>query len=180
CRREMGARTIQGNASHEPRWCIMEFTHDGIRFQYPENWRVEQEENEDGWTVSVQSPDTAFLMLCYRDDQPDPAEVADTALEALREEYADVEADDRVDSIAGQPAIGHDIRFFSFDLTNTCWTRSFFSGRGTLLVMAQVNDLELDTNEPVLRAICASLQVDQDEEAELTTEAQRYREEKAE
>ena len=64
-----------------------EFDYDGIRFRYPENWRLEREDNEDGWTVSVQSPETAFLMLCFREDQPDPAAVADVALAALREEY---------------------------------------------------------------------------------------------
>ena len=130
--------------------------------------------------MSLQSPDTAFLMLCLREDMPTTDEMAESALEALREEYPELESQERVEEIAGQPAVGHDIQFFSLDLTNTCWTRSFYSGRGTLLVMAQVNDLELETNEPVLRAICASIQVDQDDEEELTAEAQRRREEKAE
>ena len=136
---------------------VAEFDHDGIQFRYPENWRLEREDNEEGWTVSLQSPDTAFLIICYRDDQPDPSEVAATALAALKEEYEELEADDCVDSVAGQPAIGHDIRFFSFDLTNTCWTRSFLSSHGTVLVMCQVNDLELEKNEPILKAICKSL-----------------------
>jgi hypothetical protein len=136
---------------------VAEFHQNGIQFRYPENWRIEREENEEGWTVSLQSPDTAFLMICYREDQPDPSEVAETALTALKEEYEELEADDCVDSVAGQPAVGHDIRFFSFDLTNTCWTRSFCSSQGTVLVMCQVNDLELEKNEPILRAICKSL-----------------------
>ena len=59
-------------------------------------------------------------------------------------------------------AVGHDIQFFSLDLTNTCWTRSFYSARGTVLVMCQTSDLELEKNEPVLRAICASLEAEQD------------------
>jgi hypothetical protein len=88
--------------------------------------------------------------------------MADTALEALREEYQDLEAEDCVDLMAGKSAVGHDIRFFSFDLTNTCWTRSFDSPRGTVLVMAQVNDLEHETNEPLLRAICKSIAVDEE------------------
>ena len=33
-------------------------------------------------------------------------------------------------------------------------------GTGTVLVLCQVNDLEQETNEPVLRAMCASLKVD--------------------
>ena len=135
------------------------FAEDGIRFRYPENWKLERQQNDEGWTVTVQSPDTAFLLLSLREDLPDTTELAETALDALKEEYEDLEADECIDSVAGQPAVGHDIRFFAFDLTNTCWTRSFDCPHGTVLLMCQVNDLELSTNEPVLRAICASLEV---------------------
>jgi hypothetical protein len=138
------------------------FADGGIRFEYPENWRLEREDNEDGWTVSVQSPGTAFLMVCLREDTPATDEMADAALEALREDYPELEADDCIDSVAGQPAIGHVVRFFSLDLTNTCWTRSFYSSHGTVLVLWQVNDLELEESEPVLRAICSSFEVETD------------------
>src|SRR5262249_30986267 len=137
-----------------------QFDEGGIRFRYPENWRLEREKSENGWTVTVQSPDTAFLLVSVDEDMPSTEQVAQTALEALRAEYPELEADECVDSVAGQPAVGHDIRFISLDLTNTCWTRSFYSGRGTVLVMWEANDLELEANEPVLRAITASLEVD--------------------
>lgn len=140
------------------------FERDGIRFRYPENWQLEREDSEHGWTVSVYGPGTAFLLLSCDQDMPENERMAESALEALREEYPDLEADPCVDSVAGQPALGHDIRFFSLDLTNTCWTRSFYSPRGTVLVMWQVNDLELDTTEAVLRAICASLKLKVDED----------------
>jgi hypothetical protein len=139
---------------------VAEFDDMGIRFKFPENWKLEREDNEAGWTISLQSPDTAFLLLSFREDNPSTNEMAESALLALREEYPDLEADDCIESVAGQPAVGHDIRFFSFDLTNTCWTRSFYSARGTMLVLCQLNDLELEKNEPVLRAICASIEVD--------------------
>jgi hypothetical protein len=139
---------------------IAEFEQAGVRFKYPENWQLEREETDTGWTVTVQSPETAFLMLSFREDMPTTDSMVETALAALREEYAELEADDCVDSVAGQPAVGHDIRFFSLDLTNTCWTRSFYGAQGTLLLLCQLSDLELDKNEPVLRAICASLEVE--------------------
>jgi hypothetical protein len=140
---------------------ISEFAEGGIRFSYPDNWRLEREENDTGWTVSVQSPDTAFLTISLRQDMPGVERLAEAALAALREEYPDLEADDCAEPLAGQPAVGHDIRFFSLDLTNTCWTRCFYTSQGTMLVLCQTNDLELDTNEPVLRAICASLKMDE-------------------
>src|SRR5260370_36810348 len=77
---------------------------DGIRFRYPENWSLERQENESGWTVSVQSPGTAFLLLSYDESMPETEEVAGAALEALREDYPDLDADACVDSVAGQPA----------------------------------------------------------------------------
>ncbi|MFO0964491.1 MAG: hypothetical protein U0793_02730 [Gemmataceae bacterium] len=138
------------------------FERDGIRFQYPENWSLETGDAESGWTVSLQSPDTAFLMLTYDESMPEPEEMARTALEALQGEYKDLEAEDALETVAAQPAVGHDIRFFSFDLTNTCVVRSFYSGAGTVLLLWQLNDLESETNEPVLRAICASLRVEED------------------
>jgi hypothetical protein len=133
----------------------------GIRFQYPDNWQLTRENAETGWTVSVQSPETAFFILTFDADMPEVGAVAETVLDALRGDYPDLEADDALESIAGQPAIGHDIRFFSLDLTNTCHTRSFYSDTGTVLMMWQANDLELNDVEPIFRAMCASLRVEE-------------------
>jgi hypothetical protein len=138
------------------------FKEGGVSFSYPENWRLEREESETGWTVSLQSPQTAFVIVACDGSMPTAEDVAQTTLEALQSEYPGLEADAAVDTLAGQMAVGHDIRFFSFDLTNTCWTRSLYSDSGTLLVMCQANDLELEDYEPVMRAICSSLQVEQD------------------
>lgn len=138
------------------------FSQDGLSFQYPESWALQREETEAGWTVSLQSPDTAFVMVSFDGNMPETELMAETALEALQAEYPGLESDECFETVAGQPACGHDIRFFSFDLTNTCWTRSFYCGRGTVLVLWQANDLELERVGPVLEAICASLQVDDD------------------
>ena len=137
------------------------FEENGVRFLYPENWQVEREEHENGWSVSVLSPQTAFLTLSYHENAADFGRLADTALDALREDYPDLESEPRTDTLAGQPAVGHDLRFFSFDLTNTAWVRAVPCESGSLLLLCQINDLELDRNEPVLRAICASLKIDE-------------------
>jgi len=141
---------------------IAEFHDSGVCFKYPENWALEREDSDDGWTVTVQSPDTAFLLVSLHRDMPSPEDMADTALAALQEDYPDIEADGRIESILGQPAVGHDIQFFSLDLINSCWIRSFYTPQGTLLLMRQFNDLELEKNEPVLRAICASMKIEEE------------------
>jgi len=137
-----------------------QFDDGGVRFLFPENWRLEREDTGEGWTVSVQSPGTAFLLITVNTDLPSPDAMLATALAALQAEYKDLEFEDSIDSIAGLPAIGHDIRFIALDLTNTCWTRCFYGAGGTVLVLCQCNDLESELNEPVLRAMCKSLEVD--------------------
>ena len=138
------------------------FHAEGISFRYPDDCQLEREESESGWTVSVHSPGTAFAVVSYDGNMPTTEEVAETTLEALRDDYPELEATPRVDTLAGQMAVGHDINFFSLDLTNTCWTRSIYSDTGTLLVLCQVSDLDLDDYGPALRAICSSLKVEEE------------------
>lgn len=137
---------------------IHQFDEEGFRFRYPTDWKLEREESDTRWTVTVQSPDTAFLMLTVDAEMPEVRDVAATTLDALKEDYPDLEAEESEEDVAGQPAFGHEIRFFSFDFLNTCWTRSFYSPQGTVLLLCQTNDME--KNEPILRAICASLEVE--------------------
>jgi hypothetical protein len=107
----------------------------------------------------VQSRETAFLsVVLFITDQLDAAEAADGSLETLRADYPDLESEPAVESIAGQPAVGHDAHFFALDLTNTSGIRAFRAENGTVLIMWQYTDQEQDRAEPVLRAIRASIE----------------------
>jgi hypothetical protein len=144
---------------------IQSFERDGVRFQYPANWTVEAtdgEPAEGGWTVSVQSPETAFLLVSLRPDADDPARLADQTLEAMRGEYKELDSDNVVETLAGVVAIGHDIDFLTVDTAITCRTRCLETPAGPLLVMAQTSEYDRERNDPVLRAICASLTVDEE------------------
>jgi hypothetical protein len=135
------------------------FNEDGISFSYPDNWRLEREENADGWTVSLQSPGTAFLVCRLDRSLPTPEHVLETTLKAMRSDYPELEAEPTIDMLGGEMALGHDMNFFSLDVSNSCWTRSLYSEAGTLLLLWQVSDIEEEVYEPVLRAVCASLRV---------------------
>lgn len=135
------------------------FSDVGMTFLYPENWVIEREEIENGWTATVQSPETSFLVVCRRDDGPAAADLAAQALSDLKSTYPDLESEPAKSKVGSHPAAGFDASFFLFDLTNTCWIRSFEARGATYLVMWQVNDLEADRHEPVLQAITASMKV---------------------
>lgn len=134
------------------------FERDGISFRYPENWKLDVEDiDEGGWAVTLNSPDTAFVLVSLRPDARDPADLADQTLTALREEYEDLEAENRIENIAMFPAIGHDIDFITIDTPITCRTRALDSPVGPLLLLCQTSEYDRERNDPVLRAIVASL-----------------------
>ncbi len=99
------------------------------------------------------------MLVSLRPDADTAAQVADEALEALKAEYPELDAEPAVDDLAGQPAVGHDIDFLTLDTAILCWTRCVETTAGPLLVMCQTSEYDRQRNEPVLRAICSSLQV---------------------
>jgi hypothetical protein len=140
---------------------ISEFNQSGVSFRYPANWRLESENSgETEWTVSVHSPGTAFFLISLRSDARDPADLADQTLEALKTEYKELDAENRVETIAGHLTIGHDIDFLTVDTAISCRTRCLETSSGPLLVMCQTSEFDRARNDPVLQAIVASLHVD--------------------
>ena len=141
-----------------------EFREGCLSLRYPDSWTMEREDGDSGWTVALFSPKpaTAFLILTLDTDFPDAGQMADTVLDTMRAEYPQLEADESAEQVAGQWAVGHDITFISLDLTNTCWTRSFDTPDGTALLLCQSADVDMPQQEPVLRAIVASLTVSEE------------------
>jgi hypothetical protein len=142
---------------------VKEFSADGLSFVYPDEWTLEREENDSGWTVTLQSPGTAFAVVSLdRNLDHTIEDVAHTALEAMKDEFPGLEAESAVEMLAGEMAIGHDIEFFSVDVPTLCWTRSFYGLAGIVLVLCQVAELDEAEYEPALRVICASMRSEEE------------------
>ena len=129
----------------------------------PKTGRRKRDEIDDGWIVEIQSPEPGFLLVSLHTDRPLCAELLEQTLDDLRADYPDLEAETAVGKIAGQDATGYDVRFFSLDFTNLCVMRSFMCQAGTVMVLWQVTDVDEERLEPVMRAIVASLRVDERE-----------------
>jgi hypothetical protein len=137
------------------------FEKEGVRFRYPDDWEFELEEEEESWTTSLQGPGTAFLVVSFVPGAGDTSELIDAAVAGLRDDYPSLEVEDAVDTLAGQPALGADVRFVHFDLTNTCWVRAVPAGEGAVLVLAQCTDEELEDEGEILKKIMGTITVDE-------------------
>ncbi len=115
----------------------------GIRFQYPADWELEVDDDGSDVTLTLNAPDgLAFALIRLDDTRPAPAEVADQALEAMREEYPTLDTSPAIETIGGHCAVGHDVEFISLDLTNACTIRCFRTKLRTVLLFGQWSDIE--------------------------------------
>jgi hypothetical protein len=139
------------------------FRRDGVSFHYPENWTAEVEDSADGgWTVTVSSPRTAFLIISLQPDACDPTHLADQTLEALKADYQELDSEHQVETLSGRPAVGHDIDFLTIDVPVVARIRCLEAPGGPLLVLAQTAEPDRERYDPVLRAVVASLVVEED------------------
>lgn len=131
----------------------------GIRFEYPAEWELEVTEDGAITTVSIQSPSgPAFALVTIDESCPAPIEVIEAALEAMREEYPGLDSTPAREMIDGHPAIGHDVEFFSLDMTSGCIIRCFRTERRTVLVFGQWSDIEDEATCAALAAMRKSLE----------------------
>jgi hypothetical protein len=140
---------------------VMTETYDdhGIRFEYPATWEVEETDDGDVVTVALNAPDgLAFALVTLDDSRPAPAEMADEALQAMRDEYPGLDASPALETIAGHRAVGHDVEFISLDMTNTCAIRAFRTPRHSVLVFGQWSDVEEEGTGDLLAAIRRSVE----------------------
>jgi hypothetical protein len=104
----------------------------GIRFEYPVDWELEVTGDGPRTTVAVQSPGgLAFALVTLDDTRPAPADLADEALAAMRDEYPHLDATPALETIDGHRAVGHDLEFISLDLVNSCAIRCYRTPRRT-------------------------------------------------
>ena len=134
------------------------FDNHGISFQYPTNWELDVTDEGAVTTVAIHAPKRpAFAILTIDATKPAPAEIADQALEAMREEYPGLDSTPALETIGGHHAVGHDIEFFTLDMTNSCQIRCFRTANRTVLVFVQWSDIEGDEAGLVLAAVRTSI-----------------------
>ncbi|MCS6863937.1 MAG: hypothetical protein RMJ56_02535 [Gemmataceae bacterium] len=141
------------------------FTRDGIQIRYPDHWQLETIDDPEsgGWTMTVTSPQTAFFMMSLQPEARDSGDLSDQTLDAMKSEYREFDAEEVMESICGLPAIGFNADFLTLDTPITCRVRCLNTLAGPLMLMAQVSEYDRGENDPALRAIIASLNVDVDE-----------------
>ncbi len=130
----------------------------GVRFDYPENWTVEDiSDSSNSQQVVLSSPYTAFCQLSRHPAETPLEPLFDEALSALRTDYREIEVEPDDEVLEGWQLQGFSVSFFYLDLINTCWLRGFRTPRATYLVLFQAEDRDFTRTALVFRAILTGL-----------------------
>ena len=133
------------------------YDRDGIRFQYPENWELD-EDPKTGFprTISLTAADGAFWSACfYMTDQP-LKELQHQYVEALEAEYEDLEIDDVEFPLADETILATDFQFYCLDFLVHSRLIVTELGRFHVLISWQAEDRDFDKLEDVFKAITFS------------------------
>ena len=134
------------------------YDRDGITFQYPENWSLE-EEPKTGFprTISITAADGAFwAATLYLSDQP-LKQLQHQYIETLEQEYDDVEIDDVEFPLGDETILATDLQFYCLDFL--VHSRLIVTELGThhVLIAWQAEDRDFDKLEAVFKAITFSM-----------------------
>lgn len=130
----------------------------GISFQYPDNWTLDDSDALLGRkSVTVFSPGGAFWSVTIHSELAEPAKLAAAVIEAMRQEYQGLEAQEAHETMAGRDLTGYDLAFYCLDLTNTARVRSFRAGHSAYTVFCQAEDREFEQVQRVFQAMTTTL-----------------------
>jgi hypothetical protein len=110
-------------------------------------------------TAEMEAPSgLAFALVRTDESRPDPVIVADEVLEAMREEYPDLDTVPAMETMSDQFATGYDVEFFSLDVINAAAIRCFRTPRRTVLVFGQWSDLDEEYLPELVRGVFDSVE----------------------
>ncbi|QDU93598.1 hypothetical protein [Lignipirellula cremea] len=136
----------------------------GMRFAYPENWNVTDEELEE-WprSVALQSPKSTLWTVHLYPAGAEMEMLASEVVEAIRSEYEEVEVEPLRVEMGDVEAIGHQMNFYCLDLLIHAESRCFRQGAATCLVLAQAESRDFEEHRRVMQAMTLSLTLPFDE-----------------
>jgi hypothetical protein len=138
----------------------------GVRFQYPENWELAQQIEGQDVFITVSNNGSSFWSLSLFPNCPEAADILESALEAFREEYEELDEYSTETTLCGLETLACELEFVCLELINSGFIRVFVTPKFTALVLYQGSDHELAETHDLLEAISSSLVCDFDFESD--------------
>lgn len=131
----------------------------GVRFLYPENWKL-TDETDSGLpcSVSLETPaGDAFWSIHFYEFTSDPDEILKDTVNSLRETYPDLEVSSVEPQFEDRDSTAIEALFYCLDFLIRVRLEIVRTEDYWLLFWFQAEDREFDKQEPVFKAMSISL-----------------------
>ena len=134
------------------------FEKNGLRFLYPDSWTLtEYSEAKEFHEVSLESPEGSIWSVSVFPADTRPKQLIQSCLEALQDQYDDLESSDFEGDYNGFKASGFDADFYCLDFLVTAQSRTLKHNGKTFSFFCQAESREFEKNQDVFDAITMSL-----------------------
>ena len=134
------------------------FDRQGLRFQYPENWRLQQDiGSENPIEIVLETPAGAFWMLHAFPSDVETEPLLKNVVNTLDEQYDSLEVTPITETIADLQAHGFDAEFYCLDFLISAKIRVVETDDFVLLLLCQGESREFQQQNLVFSAISTSL-----------------------
>ncbi len=130
----------------------------GIRFQYPENWQLQQSlADDDSVEIVLETPSGSFWLMHAKPDAADADDMLKSVVASLDDQYEGLEVTAVNETIANCPLTGFDAFFYCFDFLVKANIRIVQKNGYSMLLLCQAESREFEQQELVFKAITTSL-----------------------
>ena len=130
----------------------------GLRFLYPENWKLIDDSTESPQVITLETPDgsTTWSLLVYPSETDADVALKET-LDSLQETYEDIEIAPHQLQLGELDATGVEAMFYCLDFLIRAQLFTVRTSKNLLLFWTQAEDREFDKQQIVFQAIAVSL-----------------------
>ena len=139
---------------------VNQYHSDGIRFSYPSDWELREEQAENQTSIDLIGPATASCSVILLRDCPDAESAVEAAVDAFRDEYDDIDRQEIHEVIANRQTVGCDLDFIYFELCSAVSVRAFCAEYFTALLICQASSDDVDHAEAAFHLVCESIDCD--------------------
>ena len=134
------------------------YDRENLFFAFPESWKLEGAKPFSASdSITVIGPEGEFWCICRESTKTATAIVLSQAIDAMREEYTEIEIENAQETLEGTSLEGIDIHFFCHDLTGTASIRIWETADCKWVIFTQAEDGRLERLKPTFNAITTSL-----------------------
>ena len=133
------------------------YSQNGLSFQYPDGWTLSEKREDEDLSVTVESPETAFMTFQVLSERPYLEHVAESVLDAFRDEYDELDIYPTEDQLRDFPTLAYDIEFEYVEMLNSAYLRVYETDNATIMLLFQVADVEIEDSRAYFKTLYDSI-----------------------